>query len=385
VERLPVYVITGGLGKLGLVLARHLAKKGPCRIVLTSRSEFPEKEKWQGTIHGKEVQEKIEVLRSLEEMGTELIVAKADVADCEQMEQLFAKLEANYGEIEGVVHMAGITGDKALRLVSDLGPEECRAQFRPKIEGCYVLRQVLECRPIKFCVLFSSTASYLGGPGMLAYTAAACALDTFAANCRLEGRPWTSINWDGWIAPEEAHFLAGGHATALDEHAIPHPEALALFDSALASGLGQVIVSTGDISSRMDEWQRVRSAQSVSTDAPVHLRPALGTDYTPPRNPIEEKIAAIWAEVLGLERIGIHDNLFELGGSSLIGLRIVARIKKELNIDVRVTALFEGPTVATLARLIEARSAPVPEETYIDSRKRGELRRQALRRAGVAS
>ena len=89
--------------------------------------------------------------------------------------------------------------------------------------------------------------------------------------------------------------------------------------------------------------------------------------------------------MLGLEQVGIHDNLFELGGSSLIGLRIVARLKKELNVDIRVTALFEGPTVATLARLIEAKSAPAKEETYISSRTRGELRRKAHRGAGVAS
>jgi acyl carrier protein len=317
-------------------------------------------------------------------MGTEVIVARADVANREEMEKLFARLEANFGTVEGVIHMAGITGDKALKLVSDLGQEDCQAQFRPKIDGCYVLRDVLEHRAVRFSVLFSSTASFLGGPGMLAYTATSCVLDTLAANCRLQGRPWTSINWDGWISHEESHFL-GGHATSLDRHAVPYSEALALFDSAIASRLGQVVVSSGDISSRIDEWRKIRGIQSVPSDAPVHVRPALGTDYAPPRNSLEKKIAAIWAEVLGLEQIGIHDNLFELGGSSLIGLRIVARLKKELDIDIRVTALFEGPTVATLAQLIEAKSTPAKEETYAGSRKRGELRRKALRRAGAVS
>jgi acyl carrier protein len=300
------------------------------------------------------------------------------------MEQLFAELEANFGAVDGVIHMAGITGDKALRLVSDLSQADCQAQFRPKIDGCYVLRNVLLHRPIRFCALFSSTASFLGGPGMLAYTATSCVLDTFAANCRLEGRPWTSINWDGWISNDESHFL-GDHATSLDQHAVPCSEALQLFDSALASGLGQVVVSTGDISSRIDEWRRIRDIQNMPAEGPVHIRPALGTEYAPAQTPLQKKIAGIWADVLGIEQIGIHDNLFELGGSSLIGLRIIARLKKELNIDIRVTALFEGPTVATLARLIEAKLAPVKEETYVNSRTRGELRRKAHRGAGVAS
>jgi acyl transferase domain-containing protein/acyl carrier protein len=385
---LPVYLITGGLGKLGLLMARHLAGKGPCKIVLTTRSDFPEKEKWvdvcAAATAGKEVQKKIAVLRGLEETGTEVMVARADVADQPRMEQLFAELEANFGAVDGVIHMAGITGDKALRLVSDLSQADCQAQFRPKIDGCYVLRNVLLHRPIRFCALFSSTASFLGGPGMLAYTATSCVLDTFAANCRLEGRPWTSINWDGWISNDESHFL-GDHATSLDQHAVPCSEALQMFDSALASGLGQVVVSTGDISSRIDEWRRIRDIQNMPAEGPVHIRPALGTEYAPAQTPLQKKIAGIWADVLGIEQIGIHDNLFELGGSSLIGLRIIARLKKELNIDIRVTALFEGPTVATLARLIEAKLAPVKEETYVSSRTRGELRRKAHRGAGVAS
>ena len=384
----PVYLITGGLGKLGLLMARHLAGKGPCKIVLTTRSDFPAKGKWVdvsvSTATGKKVPETIKVLRSLEETGAEIIVATADVANYARMEQLFAELEADFGAVEGVIHMAGITGDKALRLVSDLSQADCQAQFRPKIDGCYVLRNILQHRAIRFCVLFSSTASFLGGPGMMAYTATSCVLDTFAANCRLEGRPWTSINWDGWISNEESHFL-GDHATSLDQHAVPYAEALQLFDSALASGLGQVVVSSGDISDRIDEWRRIRETQSMPKEDVAHVRPALGIEYAPPQTPLQKKIAGIWGDVLGLEQVGIHDNLFELGGSSLIGLRIVARLKKELNVDIRVTALFEGPTVATLARLIEAKSAPAKEETYISSRTRGELRRKAHRGAGVAS
>lgn len=384
----PVYLITGGLGKLGLLMASHLAGKQACRIVLTTRSAFPEKEKWNclnsSASAGTGLQEKIAVLLRLEEAGTEVMVARADVADQSCMEQLFAEIESSFGAVDGVIHMAGITGDSALRLVSDLNSADCQAQFRPKIDGCYVLRNILERRSVRFCVLFSSTASFLGGPGMLAYTAASCVLDTLAANCRLEGRPWTSINWDGWISNEESHFLRD-NATSLDQHAVPYAEALRLFDSVLASGLGQVIVSSGDVSFRIDEWRRIREMQSIPDEGTAHVRPALGTEYAPPQTPLQKTIAGIWADVLGIEQVGIHDNLFELGGSSLIGLRIIARIKKELSVDIRVTALFEGPTVATLARLIEAKSNSAKEETYTNSRSRGELRRKAHRGAGVAS
>jgi len=366
-----------------------LSDRGPCRIILTTRSDFPDKKKWQNlcvaNTVAKDLRSKLAALLALEEKGSEVIVARVDVADHAQMDELFARVEANFGGVEGVIHMAGITGEKALRLVSDLGQDDCRAQFRPKIDGCYVLRSVLQNRSVRFCVLFSSTASFLGGPGMLAYTATSCLLDTFAANCRLEGRPWTSINWDGWISNDSSHFMAD-HATSLDRYAVTHSEALELFDSAVASGLGQVVVSSGDLSSRIDEWRKIRNAEhAVSGAAPAHVRPVLGTEYAPPRDALQKKIAGIWSEVLGIEQIGIHDNLFELGGSSLIGLRIVARMKKEMNIDIRVTALFEGPTISTLSKLIEEKSAPSNDEAYVGSRKRGELRRKALRSVGTAT
>jgi acyl transferase domain-containing protein/acyl carrier protein len=380
------YVITGGLGTLGLLVAQHLAEISPCTIVLTTRFNFLDKDRWNDVPvqSDGELSRKIALLKKLEEMGTQVLVAKADVADETEMEQLFSIVEMRYGPIHGVIHMAGITGDKALRLVCDLRENDCQAQFRPKIDGCYVLRNVLRNRSVKFCVLFSSTASFLGGPGMLAYTAASCFLDSFASNCCLEGQRWISINWDGWIAHDSTHFM-GEHATSLDRYALPYTKALGLLDTILANTAGgQIVVSSGDISARIHEWHKNQKAFSDSSHeaSTVHERPVLGTEFAPPTTELQKKIAAIWSAVLGIEQIGIHDNLFELGGNSLIGLRIVARLKKELDTEIAVTALFEGPTVFTLAQLIKTRNAPATEEpAYLSSRKRGERRRNARRSA----
>jgi amino acid adenylation domain-containing protein/non-ribosomal peptide synthase protein (TIGR01720 family) len=83
--------------------------------------------------------------------------------------------------------------------------------------------------------------------------------------------------------------------------------------------------------------------------------------YVAPRTPLEEVMAGVWAEVLRLERVGVTDNFFELGGHSLLATRLVSRIREVLDADLRVVALFEGPTVAELARAVEeARSANAP-------------------------
>jgi acyl carrier protein len=83
--------------------------------------------------------------------------------------------------------------------------------------------------------------------------------------------------------------------------------------------------------------------------APSTARPALGAAYVAPRTAVEELLAGIWAEVLGLERIGIHDSFFELGGHSLLATQVVARVRDAFRIDLPLRSLFEAPTVANLA------------------------------------
>jgi acyl transferase domain-containing protein len=372
------YLITGGLGTLGLVLARHLADACPCHIVLTTRTKFPDRKFWNNPGHliqeDRTVREKIETLNDIERLGATVLVATADVADRIQMETLIARVEAELGALDGVIHLAGITGEKALRLSSDLQPFECEAQFRPKVEGCYVLKDLLHDRTLDFCLLFSSTASVLGGPGMLAYAAASCFLDACAASWCLNGQRWISINWDAWVPEKTSRFL-GMHESALDRYALPYSTALNLLDliTAKVPG-GAVVVSSHDVNARVDEWTKEAFPEDGEESQETHSRPELQTDYVAPETPLQKEIAAIWSAALGIEQIGIHDNLFELGGNSLIGLRIVARLKKDLGIEIPVSALFEGPTVSTLSQLIEKSGRT---ELYTVSRNRGELRRHS--------
>jgi acyl carrier protein len=88
-------------------------------------------------------------------------------------------------------------------------------------------------------------------------------------------------------------------------------------------------------------------------------RPGLGESFTAPRNPAEERIAALWADVLGLDRVGVHDDFFALGGHSLLATRLLARLQADLGIVVPVRALFEHPTVADLAMLVDLEQVEV--------------------------
>ena len=90
-----------------------------------------------------------------------------------------------------------------------------------------------------------------------------------------------------------------------------------------------------------------------SLSDPVNARPDLGTTYKPPENEIEKKIVEMWQSLLGIEKIGIYDNFFQLGGHSLLGIRLLSRLQEAFQVDIPLKTLFDAPTVIELTRLIE--------------------------------
>ena len=176
-----VYLITGGLGKVGLALARHLAAAVRARLVLTGRSPFPARDRWDGPDHDSEVQGKIRALREIEALGGEILFAEADVADEEAMARVVREAEEKFGPLNGVLHAAGQAGLRAYHSLSETGSAESREQFRAKVDGTLALERALTGRKLDFCVLISSLSAILGGLGFAAYSAANLFLDAFAA------------------------------------------------------------------------------------------------------------------------------------------------------------------------------------------------------------
>jgi acyl carrier protein len=290
----------------------------------------------------------------LEQLGAEVLVLAADVANRQQMEAVVQQTEARFGELHGVIHAAGISQEAAFRPVQDIGRQECEWHFQPKVYGSYVLEEVLAGRRYDFCLLFSSLSAILGGLGFVGYTAANAFLDALVERHNQSSEvPWMSVNWDSWHVKEQAHGALGGTIAA---YTMRPEEGVEAFERVLASGLPRVINSTGDLHARIQQWLHFAPVQESSETAhppSKATRPNLSNPYVAPSDEQERKIAEVWQQVLGIERVGLHDNFFDLGGHSLIGTQLVSRLRQIFQLNLPLAMLFEAPTVAELALAIK--------------------------------
>jgi acyl transferase domain-containing protein/acyl carrier protein len=195
-----VYLITGGLGGIGLTLAEFLAVTLKASLILTGRSALPSREDWGKWLDSHDEADtvgfKIKKLLELERSGARVLVYDADAADRERMQAVVSEAEGLLGPINGVVHAAGVAEGSLVHQVTREGAERI---FRPKINGTLVLERIFRDVDLDFLLLCSSLNALTGGPGDAGYCAANAFLDAFAHyRSARDGQRTISINWDAW-------------------------------------------------------------------------------------------------------------------------------------------------------------------------------------------
>jgi acyl transferase domain-containing protein/acyl carrier protein len=378
-----VYLITGGLGGVGLVLAKHLAKSVRARLVLVGRTSFPPRESWARWLseHGEtdEVSARIRKLQELESYGAEVVVERADVTDEAQMRGVLERAASLYGQVNGVVHAAGVPGGGLIQLKT---PETAAHILAPKVQGTRVLGKVFAGGGLDFMLLCSSRIAVLGRFGQVDYCAANTFLDAFAHYNTAEGHAYTvAVDWDGWqdvgmLVEAAARYTvnSGEGETAADkslyqesiEAGIAPHEGADAFARIVARKISpQVVVSTKDLAASFEHagaltHERVsQEIGKLQTEKPglLHPRPDVQTDYAAPTNELEQSIADIWQTLFSIERVGVHDDFFELGGNSLLGLQLISRLRETFQVEIPLGHLFESPTVLHLSQLISEKFA----------------------------
>jgi acyl transferase domain-containing protein/acyl carrier protein len=370
-----VYLMTGGLGGVGLTMAEELARTVRAKLILIGRSAFPKKDQWGQWISTHDAQDaissKICTLQALEDLGSEVLVFSADVASEEAMQKVIDQATAQFGQIHGVVHCAGVPDyagvihRRSRALTSEV--------MAPKVMGTLVLDSILKGAELDFFVLCSSLSSivYRMEFGQVGYCAANDFLDVYASyKSHIEKTFTVSINWCGWqkvgMAVEARKRWARMHGIAPDSAAakealsvsdgLSPSEATDVFQRILGSRFSRIAVSTRDLLARIEQDKdSVQSGFLKGFEKPTnsnHARPELSGAYVAPGNDAERTLVHIWQELLGFDRVGIHDNFFDLGGHSLLATRVISRVNKTFEVELSLSSLFEAPTVAEIAVVI---------------------------------
>jgi hypothetical protein len=264
-------------------------------------------------------------------------------------------------------------------------PEVAAAVLRAKVRGTLVLEEVFRDRPVDFLVLCSSLTAVLGGFGQVDYCGANAFLDAYAHSRPSFARVTLALNWDTWsdvgmaVETELPPELEADRREVL-KRGLSAREGAEVFRRLLGCGLPQVLVSATDLGVRVQRAARSGTAQESAAPArrTRHPRPQLRHEYVAPATELEIQVAGIWAELLGFEQVGIHDDFTDLGGHSLLLVQVRTRLCQALEQDVSLVELFRHPTVARLASFLGAGNQAQPSFDRIHQRAR--QRSDALRK-----
>jgi acyl carrier protein len=375
-----------------MAIADHLVRRLGARVGLVLPADLPPRERWESwsapdgvppehdTI-GAAIRRLLDLER---ETGLErVLVVRSD--DPAAIGRAAAETRARFGPLAGAFWTGGAFAGGLLQLKT---PESLPAAIAPLAQGAAALLAAVDgeragsaAAEPPFVVLSSTTTAVTGGVGQLELAAAGSYLEALAARRGTLADPaaptlavhWDPYQWGSWLAAGVAGGMSSLSAEELQAGLRIHgvaPERSAAALGRILAGLPAtpaVVVTARDLPGLLAEVDSVTAetllAQLAAGHAEKAERPALRTAYEPPKDELEERIAAIWQDLFGIAPIGRDDSFLELGGHSLLAIQIVTQLREILDADLAVTALFEAPTVAQLASAVrQARGEPDPDE-----------------------
>ena len=346
------YLITGGLGALGIKVARWMVDRGVRYLVLTSRSKAS-------------LQTEDNIAR-MERAGAKILVARADVSEQKDMERVLKRAEASMPPLRGVIHAAGVSGYQAIHKIE---PEVLESVFRPKVLGSWILHQLTQEMELDFFVSFSSIASVWGSSGQAHYGAANYFLDSLAYYRRRLGLAALTVNWGPWAGGGMVVEEFQRRMTSLGIEALQPEQALAVLGELLKTNYIQVTVAKINWKLFKDLYQSRQQRPFFEEIEPqIKVAVARGTAKNSEvlqqlaKAPVRDRHAVLIAylqaevaEILKLEPSQLpsaQQGFFAMGMDSLMAVELKRRLENAFGYSLPATLAFESPTIQDLAEYL---------------------------------
>jgi len=435
-----MYVLSGGLGGIGVEIARYLLTNYKARLLLVGRAALPDLGTSSTNLEGESsISERIKTLKSMKELGGEVRYEAVDICDFDKLKSVVEATESNWQcELAGVINLAGVFRQRLLT-------EESHSSFSeilsPKLLGTWALDQLVKDRLNILFISFSSVNGFFGGFSVGAYAAASAFLDNFVHyQQRRNSMRSHCFSWSMWDDigmsrdyPMKDLTRSRGYYT------ISTKQGLNSFIAALQLNQTQLLIgidSTNQYIRRyvdgdshklnsliayfttpktevpLIELQEKELKDRFGTLCSCHFqqiqqmplnadgeidRPSLIasghraartlTDQAAPGTDLEREVLSIWQETLNKEGFGIRDNFFDLGGNSLLMAQVYGRVLEKTKQDISMTDMFQHPTIYSLAKYLGQDGACQMIDEFEESQIRGVVRREKMkrRRKGVKS
>lgn len=349
------YLVSGGLGGLGLKTAQWLASKGAKHLVLLGRS-------------GVSRPEAVAAIEAMRRAGVTVYAEAVDITDMQQLAGVFAKFGTTIPPLQGIIHAAAVIDDVLIR---QMDRERFLRVFMPKAQGAWNLHSLSASQPLDFFVVYSSMTTFLGNPGQANYVAANSYLEALAAYRRAQGLPGLFVALG---AIDDVGFLTRHQAvkelltSRLGTQAMSADMALHMLEKMLVSGIAGAAAIDIDwrklqrflpTASAPKYEEQQRSAAHLKTDKDQgqdlkSLLASLSDDEA--LQSVMQLLAQEVAQILRLpaEKIDMEKSVFDIGMDSLMGMELVTAIENRFALRLPLMALAEGASIKRIAeRMIE--------------------------------
>ncbi|MEZ0095323.1 beta-ketoacyl synthase N-terminal-like domain-containing protein [Streptacidiphilus sp. EB129] len=353
------YLVTGGLGSLGLVVGEWLARNGAGTVVLAGRSGLPERSGWEDRTLDPGVRARIAGVRRIEAHGAEVRVAALDTADEIALTGLVTELERAGRPLRGVVHAAGLSEPQFLR---EADPATYDQAMHAKAAGTWALHRATLDQNLDLFVSFSSIASVWGSQHLAGYSAANAYLDSIGQYRQLLGLPATTVAWGPWgVKSGLADDSVMAFLRSIGLYQLNPDQALELLGDAIASGVPNRTVCAAD-------WPMFRDLMEARRERPIlreiRVRPAaredqqsgpasaltaqlLAMDEAGRQSTLDEYVRAQLSAIMRLELDVLTEDtrLADLGLDSLMVMELISRCREDLSLEISSREFFACPGI----------------------------------------